>query len=129
MNKIRLSNLELKTFTEQDTLDYCQINNINPDNLIILNISNNRLKYISGIKIFKNLQPLYINNNYLSDISAVQYLTELNELFIENLLLNSDQIQYINKCKSLRFLFCRKGFRDDMNKIKKLLNKNIIIIY
>ena len=128
MNEISLIGLNIKIFTEQDALDYCQINNLNPNDLICLNISNNSLKDISGIRIFKNLQQLYINNNYLSDISAVQYLTELNEFFIENLLLNSNQIQYINKCKSLRFLFCRRGFSDDMNKIKKLLNKNIIII-
>ena len=30
MNKIDLNYLKLKTFTEQDVLDYCQINNINP---------------------------------------------------------------------------------------------------
>ena len=28
MNIINLNNLELKTFTELDILDYCQINNI-----------------------------------------------------------------------------------------------------
>ena len=30
MNKIILNNLKLKTFTEQDALDYCLLNNINP---------------------------------------------------------------------------------------------------
>ena len=28
MNKIELVNLKLKTFTEQDALDYCILNNI-----------------------------------------------------------------------------------------------------
>ena len=48
MNKIKLSNLELKIFTEQDALDYCQINNINTDNITELDLYDNKLTDISG---------------------------------------------------------------------------------
>ena len=53
MNKIKLNNLELKTFTEQDAEDYCSINNLNYNNIIQLSLSFNKLTDISGIKIFK----------------------------------------------------------------------------
>ena len=43
---IHLNFLELKTFTEQDALDYCQINNINPDNINVLNLTINLLTHI-----------------------------------------------------------------------------------
>ena len=69
---IELGNLELKTFTEQDVLDYCSINNINPDNIIILRLDNNNLTDISGIKLFKNLEYLEIYNNELTDISVLK---------------------------------------------------------
>jgi len=53
-----LTYLKLKTFTEQDTLDYCLLNNINPDKIIDLWLSHNQLTDISGIKLFKNLKKL-----------------------------------------------------------------------
>ena len=59
MNKLNLSRLELKTFTEQDALDYCLLNNINPENIEILDLSWNKLTDISGIKLFKNIQRLF----------------------------------------------------------------------
>ena len=40
---IFLRNLKLKTFTEQDAEDYCQINNINSDNITELYLNNNKL--------------------------------------------------------------------------------------
>ena len=33
MNIINLMALKLKTFTEQDALDYCQLNDINKNNI------------------------------------------------------------------------------------------------
>ena len=50
MNKIHLNFLDLKTFTEQDVLDYCQINNIGPDNIKELYLSFNKLTDISRNK-------------------------------------------------------------------------------
>ena len=145
---IHLPNLELKTFTEQDVIDYCQINNINPDKIIILNLYKNKLTDISGIKLFKNLQHLLIWNNRITDISVlkhsiklellnisnneiknisvIQYLTELKILSISSLELESDQIQYIKSLNKLKELLCRNGFKD-MN-ITNKLNKNIGVI-
>jgi len=60
MNTIELYKLELKTFTEQDVLDYCSINNINHNNITELYLSNNQLTDISGVKLFKNLERLII---------------------------------------------------------------------
>jgi len=55
---INLKGLKLKTFTEQDALDYCQLNGTNPDNIKELDLRNNNLTDISGIKLFKNLKKL-----------------------------------------------------------------------
>ena len=95
MNRINLTNLELKTFTEQDALDYCLLNNINPDDIIIIYLNNNELTDISGIKLFKNLGYLSIKENLIKNISIIQYLNNLETLNISELELESDQIQYI----------------------------------
>ena len=141
MNEIDLSYLKIKTFTEQNVLDYCQINSINYNNIINLNLNSNKLTDISGIKLFKNLiqlnlesnkrltdisvlkylkelSYLYISDTEIKDISVIKNLNNLNILGIENLELESDQIQYIKFLKNLHRLWCRKGFKD-----MKVLNK------
>ena len=68
MNKtiIYLTDLKLKTFTEQDVLDYSLLDNINPNNIDELYLNDNKLTDISGIKLFKNLKQLNISyNKYL----------------------------------------------------------------
>ena len=127
LHKIELHNLKLKTFTEQDVLDYCLLNNINPDKIIELWLSHNLLTDISGIKLFKNLKRLYMNNNKIKDISVIQYLKNLEILYIHNLKLKSDQIEYINSLKNLRNLWCYNGFKD--MSVLDQLNKNINIYY
>ena len=114
IKRTNLYNLKLKTFTEQDVEDYCLLNNINPDDIIIIYLNNNELTDISGIKLFKNLGYLRsIKENLIKNISIIQYLNNLETLNISELELESDQIQYIKK------LFCRNGFKD-MNILKQL---------
>ena len=148
MNEIDLSYLKIKTFTEQNVLDYCQINSINYNNIINLNLNSNKLTDISGIKLFKNLIQLNLESNKrLTDISVLKYLKELSylyisdteikdisyienleylqELWIKNLRLKSDQIQYIKSFKKIKELLCYKGFKDMF--VIKQLNKNIRI--
>ena len=147
MNKIILKNLELKTFIEQNAFDYCQINNINPDEITELYLYDNRLTDISGIRLFKNLEKLFLDYNQLTDISVLKYLTKLKMLDIKSnkikdisvilnlknleylnirdLRLKSDQIQYIKSLKNLKELYCSKGFKD-INILNKL-NRNIKI--
>ena len=125
MNKISLNNLELKTFTEQDALDYCQINNINSNDITVLDLYDNKLTDISGVKIFKNLKILWISGNNISDISVLKYLNRLEFLDIDNLRLESDQVQYINNLNNLKILYSGKGFKD--MSVLKQLNKKIII--
>jgi len=144
MNEIILNELNLKTFTEQDVLDYCQINNINPDNIKELDLWNNKLRNISGVKLFKNLEFLNIENNEITDISVIQdlkkliilylsgneitdisvleNLNNLKNLSIDCLELESDQIQYI---KNVEKLWCYEGFKN-MENINQL-NQNIEI--
>ena len=149
MNKIiSLNNLQLKTFTEQDVLDYCSINNINSDNITVLDLSHNELTDIFGIKLLKNLKDLYIsynnitnisnlkylnkleylflNNNQITDISVFPYLNKLKYLNIGNLELYSDQIKYIKFLNNLKKLYSSKGFKDIL--VLNQLNKNIEII-
>ena len=145
MNTIILENLELKIFTEQDALDYCQLNGINPEDITQLLLYDNELTDISGVKLFKNLKSLYLSNNKLidifdlknlinlkvlslgnneiKDISVIKNLNNLEILYIQNLELESDQIEYIKSLKKLKYLYCGNGFKD-MN-ITNQLNKNI----
>ena len=148
MNKIvELYGLNLKTFTEQDVLDYCQINNINSNNITELYLNNNELTDISGVKLFKNLEVLRldhnqlinisdikdlnnleflcISDNFIKDISVIKNLKNLKELNIQGLELKSDQIQYIKSLKKLKELWCRNGFKD--KSVLKQLNKSIKI--
>ena len=147
MNQIELDNLGLKTFTEQDALDYCLLNNINPDNIIVLYLNSNSLTDISGIKLFKNLKNLYLGNNKLTDISVlktlkqlivlnlskneiknisvIQYLNNLEILTLGWLKLKSDQIKYINSCKKLKEIHTIKAFEN--RSVLNQLNKNIKI--
>ena len=121
MNQINLNSLELKTFTEQDALDYCNLNDINPDNITELDLSWNELTDISGIKIFKNLKELNLYENKLKDISVIQNLKKLKILDIRYLELKSDQVKYINSCKNLEILYNNKEFENmsDINKLNK----------
>ena len=147
MKEIDLNKLKLKTFSEQDVLDYCQINNINPDNITELDLGNNKLTDISGIKLFKNLKYLYLwcnnitditvlkdlnkleylwlDNSKIKNISVIQYLKNLKGLYIQKLRLESDQVQYINNLKNLKTLFCYNGFKD--MSVLKQINKKIKI--
>ena len=147
---IDLENLKLKTFTEQDALDYCQLNNIKLYNITELDLSNNELTEISGIKLFKNIKKLYLFDNKIKDISVLkdlnkleilniqntkikhisvlQYLNNLRYLSIDNLNLKSDQVKYINFCKKLKFLKCDNGFKN-ISVIKQLnIKYNILKI-
>ena len=102
MNEINLSDLELKTFTEQDVLDYCQINNINPLYIIELNLNWNKLTDISGIKLFKNLKELYLSHNELKDISVLKLFKNLKILtLIENKIEDILVLKYLNNLKEL----------------------------
>ena len=125
MKCLFLGNLYLKTFTKQNALDYCLLNNINSDNITMLNLMNNRLTDISGIKLFKNLKELYYDNSF-KNISVIQYLKNIKYVNIDNLELESDQIKYIDSCKNLKELYCKNGFKD--MKAVKYLNKNIKIL-
>ena len=126
MKHLFLGNLQLKTFTEQDASDYCQINYINLKEVIVLNLYNNKLTDISGIKLFKNIEVLYLDYNQIKDISVFSYLINIKYLSIRGLELESDQIQYINSLKNLKELYCKNGFKD-MTAVK-YLNKNIRLV-
>jgi len=148
MNQIiDLYSLKLITFTEQDALDYCLLNNINSNNIKTLYLNSNELTDISGVKLFKNLEilslgfneitdisviknlknlkQLYLDDNKVEDIFVLNYLNNIEVLDIKNLQLESDQIQYINSLKNLKYLYCYNGFKD--MSVTKQLNKNINI--
>ena len=94
-----LNDLKLKTFTEQDCADYCEINNINLSDITELCLQNNQLTDISGVKIFKNLKILFINENKLTDISALKYLINLKILWLSN-----NKVTDISVLKDLKYL-------------------------
>ena len=103
ITKIDLSNLNLKTFTEQDALDYCQINNLNSNNITeLLNLQLNELIDISGVKLFKNIKRLWLNFNEINDISIIKNLKKIQDLNISN-----------NKIKDISVL-------EDLTKLKIL---------
>ena len=102
MNKINLTSLELKTFTEQDALDYCQLNNIKLYNIAKLDLGNNKLTDISGIKLFKNIRFLYLDNNELTNIHVLKDLKNLKELYLnDNELTDISVLKDLNKLETL----------------------------
>ena len=133
MNEINLSDLELKTFTEQDVLDYCQINNINPNNIIELDLSVNELTDISGIKIFKNLKELNLYENKLTDILSVKLLKNLKILNnIKDLDLSNNKItdiSVIKNLKNLMILNISNNEIEDISVLKNLKKLKKLILY
>ena len=121
MNKIILSRLNLKTFTEQDVLDYCQINNLNFDDIRFLNLSYNELTDISGIKLFKNLNDLWLNDNNLTDISDLKNLNYLRELD-----LNNNKIEDISAVKNMSSIFSLDISDNLISEISVLSNLNYL---
>ena len=124
MNEIILNELELKTFTEQDTEDYCLLNNINHDNIIELYLGFNKLTDISGIKLFKNLEKLTLVENQLTNISVLNNLTKL---YIHN-----NKIKDISVLKNIiNYLIClRLDFNDisDISVLKYLTDLQILYL-
>ena len=120
MNKIELRNLELKTFTEQDVLDYCLLNNLNPENIKILDLSFNKLKKISGIKLFKNLEILIVGYNKITNLSFLNNLNKLIYIDIDGLKLKSDQIKYIENSSSIKEILCSQEFKKFLKNYKNI---------
>ena len=124
MNKINITGVNLKKFTEQDTLDYCLLNNINPNNITALDLSHNELTDISGIKLFKNLEELILPYNKIVNISVLKDLNNLKTLDMESNEIND--ISVLKKMKYLQLLIL--GY----NNIKKLSNikhlKNLVYL-
>ena len=118
MKEINLSHLKLKTFTEQDVIDYCQINNLNPNNIKELNLSNNELTDISGIRLFKNLKLLYLHKNYLTDISVLKNLNKLEFLNIESNKITN--ISIIKNSIKLRYFYIGDNPLTDISVIQNL---------
>ena len=126
MVSINLSGLELKTFTEQNVLDYCFLNDINTDNIIELNLGNNELTDISGIKLFKNLQQLFLQNNKIKDISVIINLNNLEKLYLfENKIKN---ISFLKNLKNLKELSLENTEIKDISVLKYLNNLKFLSI-
>ena len=129
--KINLSDLKLKTFTEQDALDYCLLNNTNINTVEELYLENNELTDISGVKLFKNLIILFLSNNKIEDISAVKSLDNLAFLEIGNLKFKneSDTVKIINSLKNLETLNIFNSFKTIKDtQLRKLIKKSIDFI-
>ena len=131
MKEIYLKELNLKTFTEQDASDYCQINNLYPDNITKLDFSWNKLTDISGIKIFKNTERIYLYNNQIADISVLKYLNNLKTLVLNdnNKIKDISVISNLNKLENLDLSY-NNEIKDisvikDLNKLKILHIDNL----
>ena len=126
MNEIHLNNLKLKVFTEQDAEDYCQINNINSDSIIILNLYSNELTDISGIKLFKNLEELYLNYNSIKNINNLKNLTKLQQLYLDNNEITD--ISVIKYLINLEYLDIGNNYIKNISFVKNLNNLRILDI-
>ena len=126
MDQIKLYNLELKTFTEQNVLDYCQINNINPDDITYLDLSDNKLTDISGIKLFKNLKKLYLDYNRVTDISGIKLFKNLRLLYLNNNEITD--IFVLKDLKNLEILNISNNQIKDISVIQYLKNLQILRI-
>ena len=120
MKEIFLSKLQLKTFTEQDASDYCQLNSINPENITELNLFNNQLTDILGIKLFKNIKHLYIHNNKISNMLVIKDLKLLQSLNIgHNPVTDILILKHLNNLKYLNIGYIKTT---DISVIEYLVN-------
>ena len=123
---INLNELELKTFTEQNVLDYCQLNNINFLDIKTLLLSSNKLTDISGIKLFKNLEHLYLTGNRLIDISVLNNLIKLKGLYLNNNKLKD--IKNLYNLTKLKILDISGNKLTDISIVKNLSKLEILYI-
>ena len=128
MNELKLSDLELKIFTEQNALDYCFLNNINPDNIIVLILDYNELTDISGIKLFKNTERLWLAyNNTQIDISVLKDLNNIKDLDLSNNKITD--ISVIKNLKNLMILNISNNEIEDISVLKNLKKLKKLILY
>jgi len=126
MNQINLRGLELKTFTQQDALDYCNINSLNPLNITELSLTDNKLRDISEIKIFKNLEILFLGYNQINDISVLKNLNNLEILYLfENKLTD---ISVLKNLTNLEILDISNNEITDISVLKDLNKLEILNI-
>lgn len=82
IQEINLSHKDLRTIVNKKKIDFSELNN-----LLILNISNNKLSQISFIMSFSNnniIKELYINDNYIESILPIEKLPNLVVLDVSN---------------------------------------------
>jgi len=121
---LNLKKLDLKTFTEQNALDYCHLNNLNIDKIKKLNMINNRLTDISGIKVFKNLEILWLSFNEINDITDLKYLNNITEIYLNNNnIINTEIIKYLNKLKILDLRYNKINKTEYFDKIETVFLK------
>ena len=108
-------------------LIYCFLNNINPDNIIVLILDYNELTDISGIKLFKNTEKLWLAyNNTQIDISVLKYLNKLKDLDLSNnKITDISVLKYLTNLKNLN-ISCNLIY--DISIVKNLVNLEILDI-
>jgi len=127
MNQIKLYDLKLKTFTEQDALDYCQLNNIDIKNIIELDLSHNELTDITGIKLFKNLETLWL---YENNLTYIYVLKDLNKLKTLNISYNKlTDISVLKDLTKLENLWLHNNKIINISEVKNLINLKDLSIY
>ena len=73
-------------------------------NLLILNLSRNRLKSLTGIEICSRLTFLNASHNMIQTVSTISVLQKLKELFLGNNWLPSAALKEFSGLKSLQLL-------------------------
>ena len=109
-------------------LIYCFLNNINPDNIIVLILDYNNLTDISGIKLFKNTERLWLAyNNTQIDISVLKDLNNIKDLDLSNNKITD--ISVIKNLKNLMILNISNNEIEDISVLKNLKKLKKLILY
>ncbi len=91
------------------------------EELEVLQLSNNKLTYTTGIEKWKNLKELYLSSNLITNISGLFSLTQLKTLKIDYNRINSiEGIETLDKLETLSLSGC--GIRNGFKSLAKLNN-------
>jgi len=101
-----------------------KIDNLNLYYLKKLNLAENKISDISGLKDLKNLQELNLNKNQIIDISVLGNLTNLRDLSLVNNYIKN--IDVLKNLKKLLYLYLNNNLLNKLPHI--LLFKRLILI-
>ena len=79
------------------------------ENLIKLELSNNKIDSLNGLETLLNLQELFVDNNRIKNLEGIRNLKRLIILFLENNNIKDFKLSHIDSLTNLNFIFLNQN--------------------